>query len=81
MAHTIKVSVALGAKAKKQMYLSLNLQPFEDMAKKGFGTIAFVIGIFLTRSWFRNLYNLIIPVGSGKPEFTTSLFDTNNRTI
>jgi hypothetical protein len=50
---------------------------------KGFGTIAFPDAWdILTRSWFLKLYNLIIPViGSGKPEFTTSLFDTNNRTI
>jgi hypothetical protein len=49
---------------------------------KGFGTIAFRDAWDIFDQIMVSETLMIIPViGSGKPEFTTSLFDTNNRTI
>jgi hypothetical protein len=76
------VSKWLLAPAKKADVPKLESTTILRIWPKGFGTIAFVmLGIFLTRSWFRNLDTDYSSYRFWKAEFTTSLFDTNNRTI
>jgi hypothetical protein len=53
----------VGAKAKKSRCTRVwDLQPFEEMAKKVLEPLRTVmLGIFLTKSWFRNLNTTDFP--------------------
>jgi hypothetical protein len=64
-----KSEIALGAKAIKTDVLPFGIyNPFEEMAKRGLGTIAFRDWDILIKSWFRNRsFNKIFqPLSIGK---------------
>jgi hypothetical protein len=57
---TIKAKIALGAKPLKRMYSFGIYNPFEEMAKRGLGTIAFRDSWdILIKSWFQSLVQQI----------------------